>query len=193
MDIRKIQEMIRNKLTGNIGKEKILLLALAGILLIAASYFEKGGDYNLQEETTTDLVGVEHNYSSAEYQKQMENKVKRLIESIKGISDATVVITLKSGSEQVLQEDSENSNSSKKTGNDSDSSGTVKKTTVIFNRDGNESPYVIKEKYPEVEGIAVAAKGVSGNTGETKKEEIINMLAALFNVPVHKISVLEIN
>ena len=193
MDIRKIQEKIKNKIQGNIGKEKIFLLALAGILLIGASYFENRGDDNFPEETTTDFAGMEQNYSSADYQRQMEIKVKRLIESIKGISNATVVITLKSGSEQVLQEDSESSNSRKNSGSDSDNSDTVKKTTVIFNRDGNESPYVIKEKYPEMEGIAVAAKGVSGNTGETKKEEIINMLAALFNVPVHKISVLEIN
>lgn len=182
MDIKKILDTIKSK---NIGKEKILLLALAGILLIGASYFENVGSNEDVEESTTENVNIEENYQS-----QMERKVKRLVESVKGISDATVIISLKSGSEKVLQEDSENASSDKSSGSDTENSNTVKKTTVIFNKDGDEEPYVIKEKYPEIEGIAVTAKGISDNKN---KEEIINMLAALFNVPVHKISVLEVD
>ncbi|MFQ9515562.1 MAG: hypothetical protein ACLRZ9_07000 [Eubacterium sp.] len=182
MDIKKLLDTMKNK---NIGKEKILLLALAGILLIGASYFESVGDSEDKEEVTTRTVSNEESYQS-----QMERKVKRLVESVRGISDVTVIITLKTGTEKVVQEDSENSASDKKSGSDTESSNTVKKTTVIFNQNGDEEPYVIKEKYPEIEGIAVAAKGVGNNKN---KEEIINTLAALFNVPVHKISVLEIN
>lgn len=180
-----IKTMLNKMKSENIGKEKILLLALAGILLIGASYFESGNNSADIEEKTTEIASGESNY-----QNQMEHKVKKLVESINGISDVTVLITLKSGNEKILQEDSENSLSDKKSGSDSENNSTVKKTTVIFNQDGNDEPYVIKEKYPEIEGIAIAAKGVSDNK---YKEEIINMLSALFNVPVHKISVLEID
>jgi stage III sporulation protein AG len=167
--------------TKNIGKEKIALLALAGILLVAASYFESGMETGKEQETTAEVTNLEE-----DYQTQSERKVKRLVESINGISDVKVMITLKSGNEKVLQEDSEVSSSEKKGTDDTENSSSVKKTTVIFNQDGDENPYVIKENYPEIEGIAVTAKGISDN-----KEEIIHMLAALFDVPVHKISVLE--
>ena len=40
---------------------------------------------------------------------------------------------------------------------------------------------------PQIEGIAITAKGITNG----KKEEIMNMLSALFDVPIHKISVIE--
>lgn len=178
MDIKKLLNKIKT-----IEKEKLLLLALAGILLIGASYFESGSNKNDVEEITTVTTN-----SEKDYQSQMEQKVKNLVEGIKGISDVTVLITLKTGSEKVLKEDSENTSSEKESGTDIERNGSNKKTTVIFSQNGDDNPYVIKEIYPEIEGIAITAKGVS----ESKyKEEIINMLSALFNVPVHKISVLE--
>lgn len=178
MNIKKIAEI------KNIGKEKLILLGMAGILLIGASYFESIKEEKKPEEVTTGEY-IENNY-----QEHTEKKVEKLIESIQGITDAEVVISYKSGSEKVLQEDSENSASERKDGNTNESSSSVKKSTVLFQEDGSEAPYVVKELYPEVGGIAVAAKGIAKNG---KKEEIVNMLAALFDVPVHKISVIEVN
>lgn len=177
MNIKKITEI------KNIGKEKLLLLALAGIMLIGASYFESVKDSKTGEEITTLDQMTEDNYQS-----KMEKKVENLLESIKGVSNVSVIISLKSGGEKILQEDSEQSSSDKTSGNDSDKSSSVKRTTVIFQQNGKENPYVVKEIYPEIEGIAVSAKGISDSG---VKEEVVNMLAALFNVPVHKISVLE--
>ena len=65
-----------------------------------------------------------------------------------------------------------------------------KKSTVIFSGNNGEEPYIVKELYPKVEGIAITAKGISD---EKKKGQIINMLSALFDVPIHKISVLEVD
>lgn len=179
MELKDIRNKIKN---ADIGKEKILLLALAGILLAGSSYFENRTDKKENEIITTQA----QENSGISYQLQTERKVKKLLESVKQISDATVVITLKSGSEKIVKEDSENTQSSKKSGTDSENSSSVKKTTVILNREGDDEPYVIRENYPQIEGIAVTAKGIG-----TKKEEIINMLSALLGVPVHKISVLE--
>lgn len=178
MNIKKIMEI------KNIGKEKLVLLALAGIMLIGASYFESVKENKVSEEITT------INYNEEDYQSEMEAKVENLIENLKGVSDVSVLISLKSGGEKILKEDNENSSSDKSEGTNEEKSSSVKKTTVIFQQDGNENPYIVKELYPEIEGIAVTAKGVSDNT---LKESIINMLAALFDVPVHKISILEIN
>lgn len=180
MDLKKILEI------KNIGKEKLILLAVAGILLVGASYFEniKGDKKQIKNDnivTKTD----------SDYQSLMEEKVKKLVENIKGVSQVSVVISYKSGGEKILQEDEENALSSSDDGeNKKSSSNSTKKSTVIFSGDNGEEPYVVKELYPKVEGIAITGRGF---LDETRKSQIINMLSALFDVPVHKISLLEVD
>lgn len=178
MNIKKISEI------KNIGKEKILLLALAGIMLVGASYFENMNDKKSVENKTQ----VKTNEYS--YETEMEEKVERLLENINGISKVTAVISFQSGSEKILQEDVEDSSSKENNNDKNNESSTSKKSTVIFSGNNGEEPYIIKELYPKVEGIAITAKGVSD---EKIKGQIINMLSALFDVPIHKISVLEID
>lgn len=158
-----------------IGKEKLILLAFAGILLIGSSYFESVGHDENVEETSK-------NYQqSVQYEDTIMEEIKTMIESIDGISDVKVMVTFKSGSEKVLQEDSDSSTNEK-------GDTTVKKTTVILNQNGGDYPYVIKEIYPKIEGVAITASGVQVSN---KSEEIVNMIAALFDIPVHKISVIK--
>lgn len=159
----------------NIGKEKLVLLALAGIMLIGASYFESIGQDHKNSETT---VTVEKN-DNGDYENTIEQKVKEIISSVEGVSNVNVMVTFKCGNEKILQSDSENSSDEGK--------NTLKKSTVILNGNDGESPYVVKEMNPQIEGIAITAKGITNG----KKEEIMNMLSALFDVPIHKISVIE--
>ena len=168
MDIKKMPEI---KNISKIGKEKILLLALAGIMLVGASYFE-----NIKDKKVPDS-NVKTKTTSNNYETDMENKVEKLLENINGISKVSVVISFKSGSEKILQEDVEDSSGKEKNENRD-------------NRNNGEEPYIVKELYPKVEGIAITAKGISD---EKKKGQIINMLSALFDVPIHKISVLEVD
>lgn len=157
-----------------IGKEKLILLALAGILLIGSSYFESVG-HDEKVETTTENI----EYSN-QYENTIKEEIKKMIESIDGVSDVQVMVTFKAGREKVLQEDSDSSTNEK-------GDTTVKKTTVILNQNGGDCPYVIKEIYPKIEGVAITASGLQLSN---KSEEIINMVAALFDIPVHKISVI---
>ncbi|WP_302630434.1 hypothetical protein [uncultured Eubacterium sp.] len=159
----------------NIGKEKLVLLALAGIMLIGASYFESIGQDHKNSETT---VTVEKD-DNGDYENTIEQKVKKIISSVEGVSNVNVMVTFKCGNEKILQLDSENSSDEGK--------NALKKSTVILNGNNGESPYVVKEMNPQIEGIAITAKGITNG----KKEEIMNMLSALFDVPIHKISVIE--
>lgn len=158
-----------------IGKEKLILLALAGILLIGSSYCESVG-HDESVETTSENIG-----QSLEYEDTMKEEIKKMIESIDGISDVKVMVTFKSGREKILQEDSDSS-----TNENGDTS--VKKTTVILNQNSGDYPYVIKEIYPKIEGVAITASGAQLSN---KSAEIVNMVAALFDIPVHKISVIK--
>ena len=158
-----------------VGKEKLILLAFAGILLICSTYFESVGQEEKVETTS------ENNEQLLTYEHTMKEEIKKMIESIDGISDVQVMITFKSGKEKVVQEDSDTSINEK-------GDKTIKKTTVILNQNGGENPYVVKEMYPKIEGVAITASGLQLSN---KSEEIVNMVAALFDIPVHKISVIK--
>lgn len=97
MDIKKMPEIKDISKIGKIsriGKEKILLLALAGIMLVGASYFE-----NIKDKKVPDS-NVKTKTTSNNYETDMENKVEKLLENINGISKVSVVISFKSGSEK---------------------------------------------------------------------------------------------
>ena len=182
MGIKKMPEI---KNISKIGKEKILLLALAGIMLVGASYFE-----NIKDKKVPDS-NVKTKTTSNNYETDMENKVEKLLENINGISKVSVVISFKSGSEKILQRRSRIGDATiQKNENRDNINASSKKSTVIFSGNNGEEPYIVKELYPKVEGIAITAKGISD---EKKKGQIINMLSALFDVPIHKISVLEVD
>ena len=70
MDIKKMPEI---KNISKIGKEKILLLALAGIMLVGASYFE-----NIKDKKVPDS-NVKTKTTSNSYETEMENKVEKLL------------------------------------------------------------------------------------------------------------------
>ena len=94
MDIKKMPEIKDISKIGKIsriGKEKILLLALAGIMLVGASYFE-----NIKDKKVPDS-NVKTKTTSNNYETDMENKVEKLLENINGISKVSVVISFKSG------------------------------------------------------------------------------------------------
>ena len=123
------------------------------------------------------------NQNNVKQETDMENKVEKLLENINGISKVSI-------SEKILQEDVEDSSGKEKNENRDNINTSYKKSTVIFSGNNGEEPYIVKELYPKVEGIAITAKGISD---EKKKGQIINMLSALFDVPIHKISVLEVD
>ena len=60
---------------------------------------------------------------------------------------------------------------------------------VIYKKDadGNETPYVVQRKLPEVTGVVVIAEG-AGNT--KVKENIIGAVSVLFNLNEHRIKVI---
>ena len=75
----------------NIGKEKLILLAFAGILLIGSSYFESVG-HDEEVETT-----LENNEPGITYENTLKDEIKKIIQRIDVISYVQVMITFKSG------------------------------------------------------------------------------------------------
>ncbi|MBQ3544069.1 MAG: hypothetical protein IJA34_03615 [Lachnospiraceae bacterium] len=178
-----------------IGMEKLIIILICGIALIYLSVPAGENDKkNRSELKIVDKKEIE--MSGNEYSKELEYRLKEILNRIDGISEVNVMITLKSGNESVvLTEDSIQENERR----DTDENGAVseqseykKEEVVVYekNSNGETIPYVVKENVPKVEGVAIIAKGAEKTENMIK---ITSVVKALFDVEVHKISVVGIS
>ena len=112
--------------------------------------------------------------SAEEYTAYLEGKLKKMLESVRGLGEVEVMITLESS------EDSAG-------GTRTVSSSNTGYQTVY--QDGSQgTPFVAKTITPKVEGVLVVAEG-AGKGNMTS--EITQIAQALFGVEAHKVKVLE--
>lgn len=149
----------------------LICLGLAGVLLIMLSEVVPAA-YEKKSET----VNADCTYE--EYVESLESKTQNLVSSIDGVGRCKVMITLKNSNESIFAKNSEESSS--------DSSYSKKCEYVLNDGQDGTSPLLIKQYFPEIQGVAIVCDG-AGNT--VVRENIINSVSALFGVPVTKISV----
>ena len=92
------------------------------------------------------------------------------------------MITLKNTSESVYAKNTELSSS--------DSSSSQNDEYVIYNGVNGDSPLLLKENFPVIEGVAVVC---SGGDNVKIQEQIKKCVSALFNISSNRISVSKIS
>ena len=94
----------RKKITWkDFGPEKIILIAIAGIILLVTNFSEwKAGSGTEKTDTTEKTEDFNENES---YIEDMENKLVHILEKVDGVGQVEVMITLKSSRESVLNKD----------------------------------------------------------------------------------------
>lgn len=182
--------------TGNNSFCRLLLILLAGVCLVVivwpsgAEDDEEGPAETVKneglDEGTAECAQAEA-YGSAEYfTDSMEQKLKEVLSGMKGVSDVSVMITVKDDGERIALKDTSKADSS----SDGSSTSTVTEETVKSDGEGSSYPYVTQNVQPRVEGVVVCCKGAEAADTAI---QITNAVQALFDVPVHKIVVLESN
>lgn len=206
---QKLRELKKDK---NAALRKCMGILLAGICLLVILWpsDKKNGFSGLdaltgteQDKTSGGVTGKQQNgeyasdngqgisgeVSSAnssyeDYIAFQEEKLRGILSQVKGVGTVSVMITLKDGGEKIIEKDV--------TKSDSESDGSSQKsrseTSVMTNADSSEYPYVSKTLEPEIEGVLVSCTGASDPTIAIKITEAVQ---ALFDVPAHKIVVLE--
>jgi stage III sporulation protein AG len=185
----------------DIKKEHLILLFLAGIFLVIATVpdlFSKKKETDQVEEsnvnTSTINTATTQELEEEEYITIYENKLKKLLEKMEGVGKVEVMLTLKNSEEQVVLKDmpntQENLNETDTAGGSRISSNSQQdeETVMITTKAGETVPYVTKEIVPKVEGVVVLAQGGGNGVIATR---IVNAVAVLFDVPVHKVQVLQ--
>ena len=170
---------------------KLLLILLSGICLMIVVWPAnnsktdkndlKSGWTGQSDETDADVTGGnDRNMSgdTTDYVEYMEERLTSVLEQVDGISDVRVMITVKDSGENIALKDSGSSQRS------------VSEETVMVSEGSGSSPYVVRYREPETEGVVIICKGAEN--GDTTLK-ITNAVQALFDVPTHKIVILEAN
>lgn len=150
---------------------------------------ESGGDLVLETGDFNDSTC----YSMDSYVAGLEKRAEEIISGMEGAGKVQVMITLADMGTEILERDREITASDLE---ETDNAGGRRKNTesgqreeVIYRKDadGNETPYVVQRKLPEVAGVVVIAEG-AGNT--KVKDNIIGAVSVLFNLNEHRIRVI---
>lgn len=209
----KTEEWFQKKLAPWLKKDRLMILLLSGILLLVISlpsgkqkrteesYGERTeGDLaldDLGEDGSEILAGTWEDgelLSDAFYLEQMEKELEELLGQVDGAGRVKVMLTLEQSAELVVLTDV------KETQRQTEESGTgeagkkgretIREESTIYDETSKgKSPYVVKKRYPQVQGVVVIAQGAG--TGRVSKE-LAEAVQALFGLEAHKIKVLKL-
>ena len=178
-------------------KNQLLLILLSGILLLVIVFPVPG---QRESSSAAQQAGDAETSLSSEirdngdYERYLEEKTSRILEDVEGVGEVTVMITLKSDGQKIIEKDQ---SSSSQSADEKDSSGGTRSVedqssdkTSIYEQtaDGSSTPYVSKELAPEVEGVVVIA---DGGDNAVVAQNITEAVQALFGVEAHKIKIMK--
>ncbi len=158
-----LKEKFKEVMEKKKSKTKLLVaVGIIGILLILLSEIS--------------FPTAKKDYTS--YAEQLDEKLTDIISSMEGVGKCRVMITLRSTSESIYAKNTENSQS---TGSSSQNS-----EYVIYDGGNGDSPILLQENFPDIEGVAIVC---SGGDNIAVREKIIQCVSALFNISSNRISV----
>ncbi len=160
--------------------EIYIAVGLACVIAVAYFAFTSPKKEEANNSSSTELDATTQTFSSSEeYTSYLENKLKNVITSVKGVGDAKVMVTLEKGFEYIFATEEEIKTSS---------NGTTITTVTIVMVDGQ--PVVQEEIYPVVSGIVVVADGAE-DVGV--RMNILSIIQTIINVDNAKINIMEGN
>ena len=160
------------------------MIALAAILLLVIVFPIP------QKENPAESENAEIFTPETENENSVEQQLRDILQKISGVGKVEVLITYEDQGKVVIEKDL---SVSEELIQESDSSGGNRTTTTTRNEsetvyDKTESPYVIQEISPSIQGILVVAQGGGNAAVKSKIQETIQ---ALFGLDPHKISIMK--
>ena len=183
------------------GKEKLLrfgwkewgMVLIAGVCCLIIVWPGGKGEETPEENQTRGYELLQETESEQDYVSSLEQRLEELLTCVAGVGDVRVMITVGSTTEkQVLQDGSKETEQS----TEQDSAGGSRMSvsersegiTVFSDTEGESSPYILSETYPEITGVVVIAEGSGKGTVDF---DIMNAVQVLFDVPAHKIKIMK--
>ena len=160
----------------------IFLVLVIIVMLVINSLFSESKEVIVQT-SNTEIVNSKND--------TLEEKLENILSSIKGVGKVNVMVSYENTIEKVPIYDTKEITT---VTNEKDNNGGERKTeeinreyTVIFEEGNNNKTAMIKQNImPKIIGVIVTAEGAENNL---VKENIINAVVAVTNIPSHKIQV----
>ena len=188
------------KILKEFGLPRLLIIlgcGLAILLLSVPGLFSSDSSSKVNSIQTNEKSQDIQKYSSTEeYVCTQENRLKQILMQVRNLGKVEVMITVKSSKELVPLKDE---TSDRQTTTEQDSAGGNRNSTSDSSQEetvlsqanqGDNTPYIVKQIEPEIEGVLVIAQG---GESDRVKSEIVDAVMVLFNVPAHKIKVMKMN
>ena len=152
------------------GRAKLWLLLICGAVGILLLLLGSGSKQQTVTEgtppysTKTDELVI--------YQDYLETRIKKLCESVSGVRNVTVVVTLSGSFESVYATEWPDGN----------------EEYVILGSGSSASPIYLSRSAPEIAGIGIVC---SGGANDTIRRELISLLSATFHISSNRIYITE--
>lgn len=179
------------KIVNKFGTDKILIVILAGVFLMAAAF--PSGHSSASKESSTTAIESE-SMSTDMYEEYVEKRLEKILADVDGVGKVKVMLSIRNSTEKVLAKDETYSESEKKEASDGSSNQTNDtqniSTHIFYDTSDGSRPYVVMENMPVIDGAIIVCEG-----GDNKElvNDITNAVYGLLNVPVHKIKVMKMS
>ncbi|MGN0614288.1 MAG: hypothetical protein ACI4JB_10380 [Porcipelethomonas sp.] len=116
--------------------------------------------------------------SYEEYEADMEKKLKKTLESIDGVGEAEVMVTVTGTQEYIYAQEEKVKNG--------ENDYSAESEYVIIGSGGEKQALLKKVVNPEISGVVIICEGGESNI---VKERVYSTISAAFNIPTQKIYV----
>ncbi len=169
----------------NINSKWLIGMGLAGILLIFMSSLLSTDEKSLNQQSAGAAMDM------SVYASELQMQVSKIVSSISGDKNPTVVVTLESGTQYVYADDKKDkTTSAEQTAQVSQNGEQTKETetnyVIIEDASGGEKAVIVTEYMPTVRGVAIVC---AGGDNERLQEKIIGAVTAALNISQRKIFV----
>ena len=152
------------------GRLRLYLLLGCGVLGVLLILF--GSSTKTAEKTSTETPYSTSTDELVIYQDYLEKRIKKLCESVSGVRNVTVVVTLSGSFESVYATEWPDGN----------------EEYVILGSGSSASPIYLSRSAPEIAGIGIVC---SGGSNDNVRRELISLLSATFHISSNRIYITE--
>ena len=176
----------------------IILIIIAGVMILAVSYFNKSTPTFMGFTEETSLQNNKRDEvltTPTTYEDKVKAELKSILSKVKGVGDVDVIIHFEGGEELIPALDSEKSNTVTEE-RDSNGGNRVNNnnkdgTKVVMSSQGSSTePLILKTYNPKIVGILIVAEGVDD---PKLSYELTKIVASLYDISESKVSVIPMN
>jgi len=160
------------------GGVKTLIMILV-LLVVAVMLYNFSGFNLVNNSQESGEIGYT---TSLEYIDKIESKLMEVVGGIKGAGKVKVMISINSSPELEVANNMEEKTVTTSSGTTS----TITNEPIIVQKNGEETPLILKETLPSINGVIVVSSGAS----DVKvRLDIINAVSTVLNIDLNKIEV----